>query len=329
VKRRDFVGALGSGIAGALLPRPVRAAFARGYGRTAPLLRSGSPSRYFVERWSWAMGQPVHLQLFASSEAHGYDAAAAALAELRRVESRLTRFDDGSDLCELNRRAGRRSFHADRDLCLVLAAALRLEQATAGGFNPAVEPLMRAWGFRRHRATPPSAAEIREAKHAVQAARVVIDDDQISLPSSHTRLDLGGIGVGYGLDCAMSVLRTAGIHNAFLDISGDCFAIGTPPDTNKGWLVEIANPKAGVPPIASTRLREAALATSSNSVSVVRYGQAIRGHVMDPETGWPANALTQITVVARSGTDADALSTAMLVSGKPAAGVVRYFKAMQ
>ena len=54
------------------------------------------------------MGQPVHLQLFAESEAHGYDVAAAALAELRRVEARLSLFDDTSDLSELNRQAGRR-----------------------------------------------------------------------------------------------------------------------------------------------------------------------------------------------------------------------------
>jgi thiamine biosynthesis lipoprotein len=185
---------------------------------------------------------------------------------------------------------------------------------------------MRTWGFRRHLSMPPSPAEIREARDAVQAARVLIQDDQISLPSSHTQLDLGGIGVGYGLDCAMSVLRAAGIRNAFLDISGDCFAIGTPPGAEHGWLVEVANPRSGLPPIAATRLCEAALATSSNSVSVVRYGRAVRGHVMDPETGWPATGLRQTTVVARSGTDADALSTAMLVSGRPSAGVLRYFK---
>jgi thiamine biosynthesis lipoprotein ApbE len=48
---------------------------------------------------------------------------------------------------------------------------------------------------------------------------------------------------------------------------------------------------------------------------------------MNPETGWPADALTQVTVVSRSGIEADALSTAMLVSGKPAVGVLRYYKA--
>ena len=47
---------------------------------------------------------------------------------------------------------------------------------------------------------------------------------------------------------------------------------------------------------------------------------------MNPDTGWPADALTQVTVVSRTGIEADALSTAMLVSGKPARGMARYYK---
>jgi thiamine biosynthesis lipoprotein ApbE len=80
--------------------------------------------RHFVERWSWAMGQPVHLQLFAESESQGYDASAAALAEIRRVESRLTLFDDGSDLSELNRQAGRSARRYDHDLTAIIRAAV-------------------------------------------------------------------------------------------------------------------------------------------------------------------------------------------------------------
>jgi FAD:protein FMN transferase len=315
MNRRRFVAALGSGIA-ATLPLPVRRS-ARSPVR--PPLR-------LVERWSWAMGQPVHLQLFARSEAQGYDAAAAALAELRRVESRLSLFDDASDLCELNRHAGRARFHADRDLLQVLRDALRLERLSGGAFDVAVEPLMRVWGFHQPRTLAPTSAELREARAAVRSARIVIEDEWIRLPSRHTRLDLGGIGVGYGLDCAISVLRRAGIQSAFLDISGDCFALGAPPDSKDGWLVELAAPNPGKPSLATTRIRDAALATSSNTVSVVHYGRAVRGHVMNPETGWPANLLSQVTVVSRSGLEADALSTAMLVSGKPASGVIRYYR---
>jgi thiamine biosynthesis lipoprotein len=326
MKRRDFLGALGTGVAGAIVPA-LGPALGYGLGTRSRVRPPDHPSGWFVERWSWAMGQPVHLQLFASSDDHGYEAAAAALAELRRVEQRLSLFDDASDLCELNRHAGRRPVRVDQDLALVLAAAARLELATSGAFNPAVEPLMRAWGFRAPRRSEPSTQEIREAREAVRAARIVLQADRVALPNAETRLDLGGIGVGYGLDRAMIVLRRAGISRAFLDVSGDCIAMGTPPGEQDGWLVEIAAPSGNGRIVASTRLRDAALATSANTQSVVRYGRALRGHVMDPETGWPADALTQVTVVSSTGIEADALSTGMLVSGRRAEGVVRFYKA--
>jgi thiamine biosynthesis lipoprotein len=315
MKRRDFLGSLGAGAIGLKL----------GAGQTIrPAVRE---SDRFIERWSWAMGQPVHLQLFAESEAHGYEAAAAALAELRRIEARLSIFDDASDLAELNRHAGRRPLKVGEDLATVLEASLGFERATAGAFNPAVEPLMRAWGFHAPRSSEPSRAEIDEARAAVSAARIVVSGNQISLPSRDTRLDLGGIGVGYGLDRAMLVLRRAGIRSAFLDVSGDCLALDAPPGEKRGWLVEIAGPPGGPRFLAATHLRDGALATSANTASVVRYGKAVRGHVMNSETGWPADALIQVTVVSPSGIEADALSTAMLVSGKPATGVVQYYKA--
>ena len=317
MRRRKFLETLGTGVAAAMSPE-LRASFLR------PPVR---PSVRFVERWSWAMGQPVHLQLFADSESHGYDAAAAALAELRRVESRLTLFDDASDLVELNRHAGGPGVRVGEDLALVLSAGLRMEQATGGAFNPAVEPLMRAWGFHVPRATEPSQAEIREAREAVRMARIVVSGHRVTVPQGATRLDLGGIGVGYGLDRAASALRRLGIRSAFLDVSGDCIAIGAPPGQEDGWPVDIAGPGIGTGILASTRLRDAALATSANTMSVVRYGRAVRGHVMNPETGWPADALVQVSVVARTGIEADALSTAMLVSGKPAEGVLWYYKA--
>jgi thiamine biosynthesis lipoprotein len=273
------------------------------------------------------MGQPVHLQLFAANESHGYEAAAAAQAELRRIEGHLSLFEDASDLSELNRCAGRRAVRVGADLAGVLSAALRFERRTRGAFNPAVEPLMRAWGFRTPRSAEPTSSELAAAKAAVEAAKLSIEGDRAALPSVVCALDLGGIGVGYGLDRAMHVLRREGIHRAFLDISGDCFALGAPPDDERGWRVEIAAPEKDGPTIAATYLRDAALATSSNQMSVIRYGRAVRGHVMDPETGWPAGRLTQISVVARTGIEADALSTAMLVSGTPARGVVRYYEA--
>ena len=309
MNRRPFVSTLGAGLGLVFVPR-------------LPRWRADD---VFGERWSWVMGQPVHVMVFAGSEQEGLDACAAALAELRRVESRLTLFDSASELCELNRRAGRRDLRVDQDLRAVLSLANRFKQATGGAFDVAVEPLMRAWGFREPRTSAPIAAELQEAREAVAAAVVVLDGDHARLPSAHTQLDFGGIGVGYAIDRAVGVLRSRGVVRAFIDVSGDVAAMGVPPG-EPGWLVEIADPARPGESIAATRLRDAALATSANTASTVRYGSLVAGHVMDPATGWPARALTQATVVARTAVQADALSTAMLVSGRGPDGVMQAYR---
>src|SRR2546422_11109615 len=91
MRRRDFLGALGVGVAGIFVPR---------------LPRWPAADR-FVERWSWAMGQPVHVMVFASSEQEGLDACAAALAELRRAEGPPTAVGTARGPRQVRPRAGR------------------------------------------------------------------------------------------------------------------------------------------------------------------------------------------------------------------------------
>src|SRR2546422_2726663 len=220
MNRRRFIGAVGAGLGLVFVPR-------------LPRWRADDQ---FVERWSWAMGQPVHVMVFAGSEQEGLDACGAALAELRRVESRLSLFDAASDLCELNRRAGRKRMRVDLDLRAVLAQAGEFKRATGSAFDVAVEPLMRVWGFHRRRTTAPTATELAEAREAVRAAVGELDRDVARCPSAHTQLDFGAIGVGYGIDRALELLRARGLRRAFIDVSGDMAAIGAPPG-EPGWRV--------------------------------------------------------------------------------------------
>ena len=74
MKRREFIGVLGAGCWGIVGVQRLR-----------------FQDDVFVERWSWAMGQSVHLMVFAGSEQEGLDACAAALAELQQLVS--ARFD--------------------------------------------------------------------------------------------------------------------------------------------------------------------------------------------------------------------------------------------
>lgn len=283
-------------------------------------MRAARRDERLVERWSWAMGQPVRVMVFAASEDQGLEAASLALAELRRIEARLSLFDTASDLVELNGRAGRSAMRVGPDLRRVVAVAEDFRRVSYGAFNVAVEPLMRAWGFRERRKAAPGTRELQEAEAAVASAVVEREGDRVRLPSGHTQLDFGGIGVGYGLDRMAALLRQKNIRRAFIDVSGDCIAIGAPPGQD-GWTVDIVDPDHPGRWLTSTRIRDEALATSANTVSIVRYGSFTAGHVMDPADGWPARRLRQATVVAGTAIEADALSTAMLVSGTaPGAG---------
>jgi len=306
MNRRSFLGLVAAGLGGLAAPWPHPAGRVLGGGER------------LVERWSWAMGQPVHLLLFAATEDAGLEAAALALAELRRVEAALSLFDPASDLVALNERAGRGPVRIGPDLLAVLKRAEKLRVLTRGAFNPAVEPLMRAWGFHAPRTSAPMAAELEAARRAVSEARLELGEGTASLGTNEARLDLGGIGVGYGLDRAADVLREVGISRALLDVSGDLIALGAPPGRS-GWKVDIASVPGGRP-CRTVTLRDAAVATSSNTASVVRYGGIIAGHVMDPSRGTPAHTLTQVSVVGGTATEADALSTAMLVSGRRVPG---------
>lgn len=317
MERRHFLG---------LIPAAVLAFGHRPDEREAArAVRRVTPDR-LIERWSWAMGQAVHLRLFVKSEDRGHDAAQAAFAELRRVESLLSRFDATSELNELHRLAGRRPLVAGADLIAVLTAAAAQRRRTGGTFDVAVEPLMHAWGFRERRHASPSPAELAEARAALAAAEVRIEAGRVFLPSAHTRIDLGGIGVGYGLDRAGAVLRSRGIRCALLEISGDILAIGAPPGTD-GWPVDIVVPTPGpdretdhasgnAPILATARLVDQALATSGQSAEHRQYGARTVGHVMDPAAGGPVTSRWQATVVAATGLEADVLAKALLVSGR-------------
>lgn len=328
--RRHFLTLVPAAVVALRRPSEIRIAESADR-RIAKPCRPAEPPRRRVDRWSWAMGQPVHLRLFADSEDRGYEAAQAAFAELRRVEALLSRFDAASELNELHRLAGRRPLAAGADLLAVLAAAAAYRRLTHGAFDIAVEPLMHAWGFREPRYTSPSSAELAEARSALAAARIRIDAGRVFLPSAHTRLDLGGIGVGYGLDRAGAVLRSRGIRCALLEISGDILAIGAPPGT-EGWPVDIATPTVspdearssrlkGAPLLATAHLKDQALATSGQSAERRRFGPRSVGHVMDPAAGGPVSSRWQATVVASTALEADVLAKALLVNGRRTAAM--------
>lgn len=242
-------------------------------------------------------------------------AARAALEEIDRLEAELSVFRPDTIISNLNRRAAREPVAAPPHIIDLLTRCQWWHQQTGGAFDITTTPLSRCWGFLRREGRVPRDAEIAAARGLVGLDRVAVDRaaGTVACLQRGIELNLGAVGKGYALDCAGSVMRSAGVSHALLSAGrSSLLALG---GRNGGWWIDLVSPLLPGAPIAALRVRNAAVGTSGTGEQFVMADGRRHGHVIDPRTGWPAAGTVSATVVASDAATADALSTAFFVGG--------------
>jgi len=82
-----------------------------------------------------------------------------------------------------------------------------------------------------------------------------------------------------------------------------------------GWPVGIRNPLFTDRRFATLLLRDGSMSTSGSNIQYFRHAGRRYGHILDPRTGWPAEQVLSVTVLAPNAAEADSLSTAFYVMG--------------
>jgi thiamine biosynthesis lipoprotein len=234
--------------------------------------------------------------------------------DARRLEETFSRFLGSSELVRVNAGAGAPQ-PASREFADLLRRTDALRDATEGAFDVTVGPLVELW----RRATPPSAAEIEAARAVTGAGRAILRGDVLELAPG-TRLDFDGVAKGYAVDRCVERLRAAGVESALVSLGeSSLYAIGRPPDDGR-WVLAVrgVDPESAVGLLA---LRNEAASISASLGGRGREGGRSVGHIVDPATGRPLTEEAVAIVVARSATDAEAYSKALLLWG--AAGASR------
>src|SRR5258708_7854400 len=99
-------------------------------------------------------------------------AAEEALDEVDRLEAQLSLYRPGSELSQLNQRAGTRPVRVSPNLFRLLQQAQRLSAETGGAFDITVAPLMRCWGFMGGTGQFPDPAQLAEPRDSVGTSLV-------------------------------------------------------------------------------------------------------------------------------------------------------------
>lgn len=282
----------------------------------------GGPVR--VRETRRLMGVPWTITLYAASEAAGREAAAAAFAEVERLNGILSDYDETSELARLSAAAPTAAPVAvSEDLWRVLERAVAIRDLTDGAFDPTVGPLTTLWRQSRRSGVLPRPDKLAAERAAVGPDTLRLDPEHraVRLEASGMRLDLGGIGMGYAIDRALEVLRKRSIAAAMIDASGDIGVSGPPPGS-PGWRIDVAplDPMAAGAERQTLVLVDAAVTTSGDARQGVEIDRIRYSHIVDPRTGIGVVGPAAVTVIAPDCTTADALATAASVLG-PEAGL--------
>src|SRR5690606_18158671 len=136
-----------------------------------------------------AMNTWFEIVLHGNDPEHLSAAGEAALDEIERIEKLLSRFDPASEASRINREAAVSPVLLDIEMTGIIATCQQAWFDTDGYFDITVGSAGDA-GF----------------------LNIEFDEEArtIAFRASNIRLDFGGFGKGYALDCAAQLLREAG-----------------------------------------------------------------------------------------------------------------------
>jgi len=249
-------------------------------------------------------------------------AGEAAMAEVRRIEAKYSRYRADSVVSRINAAAGSgQAVPIDEETAGLLAFGDQLHRLSEGRFDLTSGVLRRAWDFRAAR--EPSAAQLAEVLPLIGWPRVQWGLHEVLLPQAGMQLDFGGIGKEYAADRAQAVLAQAGLRHGFVNLGGDLRVLG-PRSDGRPWAFGIQHPREPGAVCATLQLRDGALATSGDYERFFVTPDGRRCcHVLDPRSGQPVTHWQSISVAAPVCAAAGALSTLAMLMGAAGADFLR------
>jgi thiamine biosynthesis lipoprotein len=243
---------------------------------------------------------------------------------LADITQSLSTYEPTSKISVINASTDVSAWHpVDLHFEIVFRRAQEIYKDTGGLFNPAVGPLVNAWGFGPDGARgTPSDSEIQRLVGLTKFEAFDLRPSPLAVRKAlaDARLDFNAIAGGYAVDAVGALLERAGVGNYVVEIGGEVRVQGNQ-GKGKPWKVGIERPTPDATGKTSLQLvvelADAGMTTSGNyrDYQIDDNGQRF-SHTIDPATGYPKrSALMSVTVIARDAMTADAYATALILMG--------------
>jgi thiamine biosynthesis lipoprotein len=284
----------------------------------------------------FAMGTVVSLAAYGTDARQALEASQLIVEELDRL---LSHTKDDSELSRLNRLGENEWLAVHEDVAAALDESVKYAEKTGGVFDPTMGALIDLWAACGKKKQIPDRSEIMKALAScdfrnIEEGRQMGDADKGGgssyLPSTPpsvspsrfrlengARLHLGGIGKGFAADRVCDLCRSEDVHSALFSFgTSSIAALGGKPD-GKPWKIGLrATDDERIDCFGVVSIKDQFLSTSGDYEHYdIIDGQRYH-HILDVNTGYPADSgLRSVTVMADSGAESEAYSTALFVMG--------------
>lgn len=255
-----------------------------------------------------AMATTFEIIVQHEDKVYARQAADAAFNELDRIERELSRYIENSDIARINNLPAGRPLLLGLDTfeCLKLCAAVSAD--TGGAFDVTVGLLLDCWRDADKKPRIPSPEELAFARERTGMSLLPLDESRytVELASSPVRVDLGGVGKGYGVDRMGDSLRDWSIERALIHGGFSSVLALEAPQGAAGWPVTLSDP-------SRDRERRILARLDLRNAAVSGSGVQKGGHIIDPRVARPIEGKIAAWSVTPDAATGDALSTAFMV----------------
>ena len=217
--------------------------------------------------------------------------------------------DEKSELGKLNNT--KKVLSPSADLFDILQKGKYYSSLENGVFDITVKPLSSLWDFKS--GVIPSEQNISAALPKIGYKNIEASKNSITL-KNNAEIDLGGIAKGYMADKITDFLIEKGVSSAIINLGGNVTVIGK--NQNQNFTLGIQKPfDKGNSALVSCH--DMSVVTSGIYQRYFENNGKIYHHLLNTKTGFPEqNGLYSVTIIAKSATTADALSTLCFLLGK-------------
>ncbi len=266
------------------------------------------------------MGNRFEISVVDADEKRAGVCIDAAVAEIRRIETLLTTYNESSLTNKVNRYAGISPVEVGPEFFYLVKRSKRISEITQGAFDITYGSIdKKLWNFDKEMTSLPDPDTARDMIRLINYRNVVLDEQHytVFLKEKGMRIGFGGIGKGYAAERAKQILLDHDVKSGIVNAAGDLTTWGYQPD-GKPWTIGIAAPDDTRQIFSHLDITNTSVATSGNYEKFILVNGKKYSHTIDPKTGLPVTGIKSVTIISPNAELADAMATPVMIMGTKA-----------